>query len=135
MKVIIDTNVLVSAALKGRNPSIIIKFIVNQPDFEWVVSPEILMEYKEVLSRKKLKLPETVIQEWFEILDSDTTLIEVNLAVVFPRDQKDAKFLACALASDADFFITGDQDFSEAQKMIPTTIISVSLFNDLMCDS
>jgi uncharacterized protein len=135
MKVIIDTNVLVSAALKGRNPSIIIRFIVNQPDFEWVVSPEILMEYKKVLSRKKLKLPETVIQEWFEILDSDTTLIEVNLAVVFPRDQKDAKFLACAFASDADFFITGDQDFSEAQKMIPTTIISVSLFKDLMCDS
>lgn len=30
------------------------------------------------------------------------------MIVDFPRDQKDAKFLACALTTNAEFFITGD---------------------------
>lgn len=54
--VIIDTNVLVSAVLRGREPRTVIQFIVDNPKFEWVVSAEILAEYKEVLSRKKFKL-------------------------------------------------------------------------------
>jgi predicted nucleic acid-binding protein len=53
----------------------------------------------------------------------------------FPRDQKDAKFLACALATKAEFFITGDRDFSQAQKLIETTILSVSLFKKLIIDA
>ena len=52
------------------------------------------------------------------------TLVDVNIVVDFPRDQKDAKFLSCALAADADYLITGDADFSEAWKLTKTTIIS-----------
>ena len=46
MRVVVDTNVLVSAALKDRDPEAVILIIVEQPDFEWVVSSEILDEYK-----------------------------------------------------------------------------------------
>ena len=43
MKIVIDTNVLISAALAGRDPAAIIIIIVANPDyFEWVVSTEIL---------------------------------------------------------------------------------------------
>ena len=66
------------------------------------------------------------------MLDTLPTLAEVNTAFEFPRDQKDAKFLACALASNAEFFITGDRDFSEARKLINTIILSVSLFKKLI---
>jgi predicted nucleic acid-binding protein len=55
-------------------------------------------------------------------------IVETDLAVDFPRDRKDAPFLACALTSDADYFITGDRDFNEAQKLLKTTILSVSQF-------
>ena len=56
MKIVLDTNVLVSAVVTGRNPEVVILFIVENPDYEWVVSKEILTEYKEVLSRSRLKL-------------------------------------------------------------------------------
>ena len=46
----------------------------------------------------------------------------------FPRDQKDAKFLSCALDAGADYLITGDKDFSEAKKLTKTTILSVAQF-------
>lgn len=132
MKVLIDTNVLVSAALKDKDPEAVILFVAEQPDFEWIVSTEILAEYRTVLSRAKFNLPEAVRQRWLAVLEILTTTVEVNTALEFPRDQKDAKFLACALTVQAEFFITGDHDFSEAQKLLSTTILSVSLFKKLI---
>ena len=134
MRIIIDTNVLVSAALKGKKPAAVIQIVVDRPNFQWIVSLEILTEYKEVLNRRKLNLGEAIKREWLEIIDANTTLVEANLSVDFPRDRKDAKFLACAIVVDADFLITGDRDFSEAQTLVNTTIISVSSFLDLMSE-
>lgn len=134
MRIVIDTNVLVSAAVTGRNPEAVILFIVGNSDYEWVVSTEIITEYKEVLSRSRLRLKQEQKERWFNILDAATTLIEVNIEVDFPTDQKDAKFLACAAASEADFLITGDRDFTEAQTLVNTTIISVYLFKRLVGD-
>jgi uncharacterized protein len=124
--------VLVSAALKDQDPEEVILFIAEQPDFEWLISADILAEYKAVLGRAKFDLPDDVRHRWFAVLDTLTTSVEVNAAFEFPRDQKDAKFLACALAANAEFFITGDRDFSEAQKLINTTILSVALFKKLI---
>jgi predicted nucleic acid-binding protein len=44
----------------------------------------------------------------------------------------DAKFLACALSSQADYLITGDKDFSQLLRMGKTVILSVSLFDRLV---
>ncbi|MBW4678299.1 MAG: putative toxin-antitoxin system toxin component, PIN family [Desmonostoc geniculatum HA4340-LM1] len=109
-------------------------FIFDNPDWEWIVLFEIVAEYKEVLSRPKFKLTDEVRASWFEIIDTFTTLIDVNVSIDFPRDTKDVKFLACAMAAEADFLITGDSDFNQAQTLLNTTIISVSLFNRLVCN-
>ena len=134
MKVIIDTNVLISAALKDKDPEVVILFIAKHLDFEWIVSTEILEEYKGVLSRDKFGLSEELLHNWFDLIEKLTTPIEVDVTVNFPRDQKDAKFLACALVANAEFFITGDMDFTQAQKLVNTKIISVSLFKKIVCD-
>ena len=134
MKVLIDTNVLVSAALKNKTPEEVILFVASHADWEWIISPDILTEYKAVLSRAKFDLPEDVLRQWHAFLDASTTLVEVDTALEFPRDQKDVRFLACALAANADFFITGDRDFTEARKLVNTIILSVSLFKKLVCD-
>ncbi|MEH2014651.1 putative toxin-antitoxin system toxin component, PIN family [Nostoc sp.] len=129
-----DTNILVYAVLKGRVPRDVLQFIFDNPDWQWIASEEIVVEYKEVLSRRKFKLTDEVICEWVEIIDTFIILIDVNLEVDFPTDRKDEKFLACAMAAEADFLITGDSDFNQAQTLVNTTIISVSLFNRLVCD-
>ncbi len=135
MKVLIDTNVLVSAALRDKDPEAVILFIAAQPDWEWIVSAEILTEYREVLSRPKFALPDETRQHWFELLEAFTTRVEVEAAFNFPRDQKDARFLACALVANAEFFITGDRDFTQATKLVNTTILSVALFKKLVIDA
>lgn len=135
MRVVIDTNVVVSAILKDRKPEEVILFIVRQPDFEWVASAEILAEYLEVIRRAKFGLPEVTIAKWTRMFGSLIRLVEVSRTYEFPRDQKDARFLACGLAADAEFLITGDKDFADAYRVGRTTILSVSLFKSLVCDS
>ncbi|MEG3901830.1 putative toxin-antitoxin system toxin component, PIN family [Microcoleus sp. B4-C5] len=132
MRVVIDTNILVSAAIAGRKPASVISWVINQPDYEWVVSEEILAEYQEVLSRRKLKLTDVQKQRWLNLIQSSTKIIDVSIEIDFPRDQKDAKFIACALSANADFLITGDRDFTEVQSLENTLIISVSLFAELI---
>ncbi len=134
MKVVIDTNVLVSAILKDKDPEAVILFIAGASDVEWLVSPLILKEYKEVLGRDKFGIPEEIKTRWFDMLNALTTVIETDPKIHFPRDMKDAKFLDCAIAVNANYFITGDRDFSQAQKLLNTTIISVSKFKELFCD-
>lgn len=135
MKVIIDTNVLVSAALKNKDPETVILFVASQPAIEWIVSPAIVAEYKEVLARTKFGLSKELLSKWFELLDGLTVSVDVDIAFEFVRDLKDAKFLACALISNAEFLVTGDRDFTQAEKLVNTTIISVSMFKKLVCDA
>ena len=134
MKLIIDTNVLISGILKDKKPERVILFAAGNLVVDWIVSPEIMTEYKEVLGRDKFRLPADILKRWFDILDRSTSTIEPNLSIDFSRDQKDAKFLVCAIASNADYFITGDRDFNQAQKLLKTTIISVSMFIKLVID-
>ena len=42
MRVVVDTNIVVSAILRDRLPERVILFIIARPDFEWVASQEIL---------------------------------------------------------------------------------------------
>lgn len=135
MRVVIDTNVVVSAALKDRDPEAVILFVASQGDTEWIVSPEIMAEYRDVLSRPKFGLPDDLRQKWFDMLDALTVTFDIDLDMDFPRDRKDAKFLACAVAVGADYFVTGDRDFNEAQKLLSTTILSVAQFKKLVCDT
>ena len=132
MKIIIDTNILISAALKGGKVKILIAYMISSTEYQWLVSSEIIDEYKNVLNRPKFRLSETQKQEWFEIIELATTLVEVNVNVNFPRDQKDAKFLALCLCSQANYFITGDKDFEEILDLGLTQIISASQFLELI---
>lgn len=134
MKILIDTNVLVSAVLRDRDPEAVIMFVANSDDFEWIVSREIMAEYSEVLGRPKFGLSHDILQGWQAMLDRLTVLCRVDLDIEFPRDRKDAKFLSCAVAAGADYFVTGDSDFNEAHQLLSTTILSVSQFKKLVSD-
>ena len=123
-----------SAAFKDKSPETIIRFVVARPDFEWVVSEAILDEYKTVLARSKFGLPASLLQQWYALLDTATVVVDVPEPLSYPPDPTDAKFLACALAADAEWLITGDRDFSHARKLVSTTILSVAMFQKLVCE-
>ncbi|MBK5931203.1 putative toxin-antitoxin system toxin component, PIN family [Halochromatium salexigens] len=128
MRVVIDTNLLVSAVIRDRLPERVLLWCLGHSDIEWLVTPEIMAEYSAVIQRPKFSLPRATIDWWLELLAADTQMIEARGNIDFPRDRKDAPFLMCAAAGEADYLITGDGDFSEAQALIATPILSVRAF-------
>ena len=93
MKVVIDTNIIVSAVLRDRNPEKAILYVVDRPEiFDWVVSPAILAEYKQVLSRPKFKAIDNVRSHLLNLIDEAVKIIDVSISVDFPRDPKMLSF-------------------------------------------
>lgn len=133
MKVIIDTNILISGAFKNRNLENIILFIAFNEAWNWIVSREILQEYEGVLNRKRLNIEPERKGRFLYLIQELITFFEVDAEIDFPRDRKDGKLIACAVAAKADFLITGDKDFKEAQQLIETQITTVKEFQRLFC--
>lgn len=132
MRVVIDTNVLISAVIRDRLPERVLRWCLTQPDFEWIVSPVILAEYESVIRRPKFRLDAGTINRWLELIYLDTLLTNGPTDIDFPRDPKDTPFLACATWSHADFLITGDHDFSEAPNQITSQIVNVRQFVEIV---
>jgi putative PIN family toxin of toxin-antitoxin system len=132
MRVLFDTNVVLSGVLKDRDPLRAILFVLENPPFEWIGSRDIVQEYLEVLRRPKFRLDDLIIAEWSSLFERSIVILPVTVSVEFPRDTKDAKFLSCALSANADYFVTGDRDFEGAAKLVGTTILSVRQFLDLV---
>lgn len=129
MNVLIDTNVLLSAALRDRLPERLVLHVASEDDIRWLVTAEILAEYTEVLGRPKFGLDQETLQRWSELLAMRTVTIDSPANVPdFPRDPKDAPFLAAALAGHADFLVTGDNDLLQAGKLVATRIVTTADF-------
>jgi putative PIN family toxin of toxin-antitoxin system len=128
MKVLIDTNILISAMLRNSKPEAVILWIITQYDWRWMASPAIMDEYRGVLHRKKFNFTAEFIQQWTELLYESITLCEPNITIDFQRDLKDSKFLSCARFTNADVLVTGDNDFQDAQQLVDTLIVSPSEF-------
>ena len=130
MKVVIDTNVLLSAALRDKLPERVVFYVAGRDDFRWLVTPQIMAEYTNVLGRPKFGLDQQALDHWTELLAMRTVSVGSPPEVPdFPRDPKDAPFLAAALATHADFLITGDKDLLEAKDIVATRIVTVAEFS------
>ncbi len=129
MTLVVDTNVLLSAVIRDRLPQRVIEAVAAHDDWFWIVTPEIEGEYHEVLSRPKFRIADSDRRYWIGFLDSTILRFEPSSPPPdFPRDPKDVPFLVAALASDADYLITGDKDLREAQALVPTRIVTVAEF-------
>lgn len=127
---LIDTNVLLSAALRDKLPERVVLYVATRDDVRWVVTPEIFAEYTDVLRRPRFALDRQTVERWAELLAMRTVNIGSPSRVPdFPRDPKDAPFLAAALAAHADFLITGDQDLLQAKDVVATRIVTVAEFS------
>lgn len=106
--VILDTNVLISGILFGGKPREVLRLAIAGVIAAYL-SPSMLRELREVLVRPKFKLPSEVA---FAIVEQ----LQLNLKMVYSRevipvieaDPDDDAVIACAVAAQADFIITGD---------------------------
>ena len=132
MRVIVDTNIIVSGLISPAGPPGKIVDALLQGFLVPVMSPATLAELHAVLSRPRLRrLFERAGIEATEFLDEFrefAEIIEPEPVDIPVRDENDRIFLELAgTRPPADFLITGDQDF-ERQQYADVPVISAALF-------
>ena len=109
-KVVIDANVMISAAFGGRPLEAVVQALQNH---EVYLSLTIERELREVILGLSKKLTEEqifFIHEKIQRLLSLAKRVSVSTHVVLSRDAKDDHYLSLCREVGADFLVTGDKD-------------------------
>ncbi len=109
LRLVIDTNVLVSAALnpEGLQRTTLI-LAITKPAHLYVSLP-ILEEYAGVLSRPHLKIRRGVRLQLLQLIKSHSSVVTPSRRLEVSNDPDDNMFIECADAARADYLITGNQ--------------------------
>ncbi len=129
IRVVIDTNVVISALLFGGIPGKLITLWKNER-IKPLVSREIIDEYLKVLAYPKFKLSEQEINYllYQEILPFFEVISVKQKPVIIKEDPSDDKFISCAQAGKAKIIISGDQHLLSLTSYKGLKILSPSEF-------
>lgn len=109
LRLVLDTNVLVSAALKPDGlPRTVVLLAITKPA-RLYVSTAILSEYREVLSRPELQIRKGLRLQLLELIKKHSYLVTSSRPLEITGDPADNMFLECADAARADYLVTGNQ--------------------------
>ena len=128
LKVVLDTNVLISAIVFGGKPEQIVKR-VQEGSITPVITPILVAELTEILIKKfhfttdKIMLVEELIKENFEV-------VHPSQIVHVLSDEDDNRVLEAALKGDCNYIVTGDNDlldlklYKNIMVITPTNFLS-----------
>lgn len=114
MRIVLDTNAVMSALLWRGPPYRLLDAIRQRPRLQLYSSPVLLEELAEVLTRPSAtKQLNAIGKAARDVLPDYILAIELIEPAELPRvvrDPDDDHVLACALAARADLIVTGDND-------------------------
>jgi putative PIN family toxin of toxin-antitoxin system len=108
LRLVIDTNVLVSAALKPYGLQRTILLLATTKPARLYVSRPILEEYREVLARPEFKIRKGLRLQLMQLLENRSYEVAPTRRLDVTRDPDDNIFLECADGAGADYLITGN---------------------------
>lgn len=129
MRIVVDTNVVISGVFFGGAPAEILKAIVSNK-VTACASKEIVGEYLEIvdemISRKQGKLNNIILLTLIESLE----IIEPRSHIEISRDPDDDKFIECAKDADALYIVSGDNDLLVIKQYENIKIVTAKEFYD-----
>ena len=111
MRIVLDTNIFVSALISGEGPPGRVLAAVKRERITLVTSAFQIDELREVLSRERLKpyiRPHEADDLLYHLAAVSTVIDELPELRLSP-DPKDNPILATALAGNADLIVSGDK--------------------------
>ena len=132
MKVVLDTNVLVSGTFWDGDSRKILR-LLDQKEIVCILSQEIIDEYRAVLIRDdivdKIVNKNLIASRVVERIISASIIVKPkNQLFVVKDDSEDNKIVECAIAAQADYIITKDQDLLRLKKFESIMIITPEEF-------
>jgi uncharacterized protein len=132
VKVVLDTNVLVSGIFFGGLPGRLVEAWLHG-QLELVLSPAILAEYRRVGAELALKYPQRA-----EALTPVLTLVAMHATVIdaaplaepVSADPADDMFLAAAYGGDARLVVSGDRHLLDVSGWCGVEVLTPRAFSD-----
>ena len=108
LRLVVDTNILVSAALKPAGlPRTVISIAATKPA-RWYLSPAILAEYRGVISRPELHIRRGLQLQLLQLIKIHSHIVQPTRLLHATIDPEDSKFIECADVARADYLVTGN---------------------------
>jgi len=139
IRVVVDANVFVSAALKPHSKPAKIIDLVKEGKIALIVSNLILEELRKVFRypkiRKELHLAINEIDEALAKIAQGAVLTPGNLKIrAVNDDPEDNRYLECAVEGQADYIISGDRHLTKLEAFQGIIIIDPASFLELIGD-
>ena len=130
MRIVIDTNVLISGVFFGGFPRKILSAVVGQKITAYATA-EIINEYEdivqEMINRKQGHINRTILSPLIKAME----IIEPVTHVEICRDPDDNKFLECAKDSHALYIVSGDKDLLLIERFGNIQIVTAKDFYEI----
>jgi uncharacterized protein len=108
LRLVLDTNIVVSAALKPDGLQRTVFLLSITKPARLYVSPAILAEYRDVLSRPDLQIRKGLRQQLLQLIKMRAHSVNPTRRLQITSDPGDNLFLECADAARADYLVTGN---------------------------
>ena len=133
IKAVIDTNVFISGLIGSGNPQLILNSLGDKK-FNLIISQALIDELLDVLTRPRFQKYFTYndIKELASLIQSSAQITSPSVKIQICRDPKDNIVLECAVAGEADFIVTGDDDLLCLTSYQAIHIITPALFVEIL---
>jgi putative PIN family toxin of toxin-antitoxin system len=130
-RVVVDTNVLVSALIKKGKPLALVERLLDKHTV--VLSSQMLAELADVLSRDKFTITSAQIDLFISLLLKKSTVTSVsgNLKVIL-KDPDDNIVLLTAVNGKADYIVSGDKHLLTLREFEGIEIVTISQMLEIL---
>lgn len=127
MKIVIDTNIIISGIFFGGKPRELLS--------QWfsgrctvICTEDILREYIRTIEKLTAKTNHLVSESIVTTIVENLEMIENIIFDSYSRDPDDDKFINCAISGNAQYIVTGDKDLIVLDQIAGIEIIEICDF-------
>jgi len=130
IRIVLDTNVIVSALVFGGVPRGVLE-LAEAGECQFFYSEPIQTEVRRVLS-EKFEWPQAILREALPVLWSMGELVVPRMTLdAVPDDPDDNRILECAVEAQAQVVVSGDHHLLALQKYKSIRIVTPRQFIEL----
>ena len=135
MKIVLDTNVLISAIVFGGKPRKILEAVIRG-ELTLFLSEGILDEIGAVLQRPKFGFPAEVIRTTLSELHTIGTIVTPSKRIFeIQEDPDDNRIVECAVEGSANYIVSGDTHLLNLREYQNIRIVSPDEYLVILSES
>ena len=131
MRIVLDTNVLVSGIFWNGVPFKILEYWIHEK-YQVLITEAILLEYEITLNRISKGKKDDLINSWILFIAENGIVINLKKEFNVSVDPDDNKFIDCAVSGNAQYIVSGDSHLIKLKSILNIKIIKPITFLKLL---